>query len=134
MPFELWGESELTVYGTIGGGRRMAMVIQASIPGCGVAAPREVFEELGIKPGMVSRMVKGAGRALQGRGWSAVSVSTVAVGPVVKDKLDGWSGAFDSTELWRHGVRRDAALGGDFFRDWRMTVDWEKQELVFERQ
>ena len=134
VPFEVWGENELTIYGTIGGGRRMALVIQASIPGCGVAAPREVFEELGIKPGMVSRALKGAGRALQGRGWSAVSVSAVAVGPVVKDKLDGWSGAFDSAELWRHGVRRDAALGSDFFRDWRMTVDWEKQELVFERK
>ena len=133
VPFELWGEHELTVYGTIGGGRRMAMVIQASIPACGVAAPSEVFQELGIKPGMVSRMVKGAGRALQGRGWGAVTVSAVTVGPVVKDKLDGWSGAFDSAELWRHGVRRDVALGGDFFRDWRMTIDWDRQELIFER-
>ena len=62
------------------------------------------------------------------------SASTVAVGPVVKSKLDGWSGALDSGELWRHGVRRDAALAGDFFRGSRVTIDWAKRELVFERK
>jgi hypothetical protein len=134
VPFEVWGESELTVYGTLAAGRRMAMVVQTGIPACGVAAPREGFEEVGVKAGMLSRMVKGAGRVLQGHSWTAVAVPTVAVGPVVKDKLDGWAGALESSELWRHGVRRDAALAGDFFRGSRVTVDWAKQELVFERK
>jgi hypothetical protein len=132
VPFEMWGESELTVYSSISAGRRMALVMQTGIPGCGVAAPEEVFDEVGVKAGMVSRMVKGAGTALQGRAWVRVNVPVVSVGPVVKDKLVGWSGAFDSAELWRHGVRRDGALSNDFFRGWRVTIDWAKRELLFE--
>jgi hypothetical protein len=133
VPFEVWGESELTVYGSLAGGRRMAMVVQSGIPGCGVAAPPEVFEEIGLKAGTVSRVLKGAGSWLQGRPWNAVSVSTVSVGPVAEDKVPGWSGAMDSGELWRHGVRRDAILSNDFFKGKRVTFDWSKRELVFER-
>jgi hypothetical protein len=132
VPFEMWGESELMVNGRLGGGRRMALVVQSGIPGCGVAAPEEVFEEIGVKAGMVARMVKGAGAWLQGRRWSAVVVPTVELGPIVRDKVPGWSGAFDSSEMWRHGVRRDGALSNDFFRDQRVTIDWETRELVFE--
>jgi hypothetical protein len=33
IPFELWGERELTVYGSLNGGRRMAMVLQTGVPG-----------------------------------------------------------------------------------------------------
>ncbi len=132
IPFEIWGESELTVYGSLAGGRRMAMVVQTGVPECGVGAPREVFEEVGLKPGVLSRMVKGAGRLFSGRPWTEVAVPAVSVGPISKDKLDGWSGALDSSELWRHGVRRDALLAGDFFRGWRVTIDWEGRALVFE--
>jgi hypothetical protein len=51
VPFEVWGESELMVYGSLAGGRRMAMMIQTGVPNCGVGAPREVMEEIGVKPG-----------------------------------------------------------------------------------
>lgn len=132
VPFETWGESELMVHGRLGGGRRMALVVQTGIPGCGVAAPEEVFEEIGVKPGVVAKMVKGAGAWLQGRRWAAVVVPTVEVGAIVQDKVPGWSGALDSGELWRHGVRRDAALSNDFFRNQRVTIDWETRELVFQ--
>jgi hypothetical protein len=81
---------------------------------------------------MMSRLVKGAGTWLAGRPWSQVVVPTVLFGPVVGDRLAGWSGALESSELWRHGVRRDALLSHDFFRGRRVTIDWEKQELVFE--
>ena len=40
----------------------------------------------------------------------------------------------DSGEMWRHGVRRDAILAGDFFDNSRLTFDWAKQELAVERQ
>jgi len=132
VPFEMWGESELTVYGSIGGGRRMAMVVQSGVPSCGIGAPREVFEEAGVKPGMLSRVAKNAGQWLQGRSWTAVLAPAITVGPVAQDKVQGWSGALDSAELWRHGVRRDALLAGDFFRDWRVTIDWQAHELVIE--
>ncbi|HTM58087.1 MAG TPA: aspartyl protease family protein [Candidatus Udaeobacter sp.] len=132
VPFELWGEDEMMVYGTIGGGRRMAMWVATGIPDCGIAAPPEVFEELGIKPGVVSRMMKSAGGVLQGAGWTQVSVPAVAVGPVARDRMSGAWGAIDSSELWRHGVRRDAALSSEFFRGWRVTIDWSARELVFE--
>ena len=56
----------------------------------------------------------------------------VAVGPIVMDKVTGWSGALDSAELWRHGVRRDAFLSSEFLSGRRMTIDWEKRELVIE--
>lgn len=133
VPFEMWGEDELTVYGSISGGRRMAMVVQTGVPGCGVGAPPEVFDEFGIKPGTLSRLVKGAGQWLQGRPWSEVTVPIVTVGPVVQDKVPGWSGALDSSELWRHGVRRDALLSNDFFRGRRVTIDWARHELVIGR-
>lgn len=132
VPYQIWGESELTVFGSIAQGRKLAMVVQTGVPGCGVGAPQEVFDEMGIKPGALARMAKGAGSFLQGRPWSAVVVPSVAVGSIAADKLAGWSGALDSSELWRHGVRRDALLSHDFFRGRRVTFDWDRRELVFE--
>jgi hypothetical protein len=132
VAFQLWGEDELTVFGTLAGSRRMALVVQTGVAGCGVGAPAEVFDEIGVKPGMFSRLAKGAGQWLQGRPWSAVVVPAVTVGPIVRDKVAGWSGALDASELWRHGVRRDALLSSDFFRDSRLTIDWREHQLVFE--
>jgi len=132
VPFEIWGEAELTVYGSLAGGRRMALVVQSGVPSCGVGAPSEVFDELGVKPGMMSRIAKGAGQWLQGRPWAAVVVPSVTIGSMTQDKVQGWSGALDSSELWRHGVRRDALIAGDAFRDWRITIDWQAHELVIE--
>src|SRR5262249_37707471 len=132
VPFQIWGEAELTVYGSFGGGRRMAMVVQSGIPECGVAAPSEVFDEVGVKAGAPSKTIKGAGTWLTGHPWVHVIVPTVSVGPLAADKVAGWSGAFDSAELWRHGVRRDGALSHDFFQDRTVTYDWASRDLVFE--
>jgi len=132
VPFQIWGINELTVFGSLAGGRTMAMVVQTGVPGCGVGAPTEVFDEIGVKPGVVSRLAKGAGSFLQGRSWTRVVVPTVAVGPIVEDKVDGWRGALDSSELWRHGVRRDALLSSEFFHDRRVTFDWGARELAVE--
>lgn len=132
VPFEIWGAAELTVHGSLAGGRRMAMVVQTGVPGCGVAAPAEVFEELGIKPGVLSRLVRGAGSWLRGRPWTQVTVPSVSLGAVVADRVPGWQGGLDSAELWRHGVRRDALLSHDFFRGRRVTFDWEGQALLVE--
>ena len=133
IPFEMWGESEMTVHGTVGGNRRMAMVVQTGVPGCGFAAPSEVFDELGVKTGTVSKLVKGAGAWLQGRPWVGVTVPAIAVGPMVRDRVPGWSDAMDSAELWRHGVRRDAILAGGFFENRRVTIDWSRRELAIEQ-
>src|SRR4029077_13952549 len=116
LPVELWGEHEVHVSGTITGRGRMAMAFASGTPGCGVAAPPEVFEEVGLKAGVLARAVTGAGSMLRGRPWAGVTVPAVIVGPISKDKVAGWSGGIDSSELWRHGVRRDAALSGDFLR------------------
>ncbi len=132
IPFEIWGESDLTVWGNLNGGRRMAMMVHSGVPGCGVAAPAEVWQELGIKSGTVSKIMKGAGSWLGGRPWNHVTVPTVTAGTISSGKLDGWSGAMDSADLWRHGVRRDALLSNDFFRDYRVTYDWTGRALVFE--
>jgi hypothetical protein len=132
VPFEIWGENDLTVYGSLNGGRRMAMILMSGLGGCGVAAPGGVLSEIGVKPGTVSKIVKGAGSVLQGAPWTSVTVPTVTVGPLVRTKVSGWSGALDDAELWRHGVRRDAILSHDFFKDQRVTIDWEKRELVVE--
>ncbi len=132
IPFEIWGEAELTVYGSINGGRRMAMIVATGIAGCAVAAPADVFAEVGVKPGRIARAIKGAGSVLQGAPWAAVRVPHVTVGPMVRNRLRGWSGALDDAELWRHGVRRDAMLSHDFFKDQRVTFDWERRELVIE--
>jgi hypothetical protein len=132
VPFQIWGLSEVMVFGSLAGGRRMAMVVQSGVPGCGVGAPPEVFEEVGVKAGMMSRLVKSAGSWTTGRPWTQCSVPTVSVGPVVAARVDGWSGALDSSEMWRHGVRRDALVSHDFFRGKRVTIDWEKRELLFE--
>jgi hypothetical protein len=131
-PFEIWGEHELTVWGSFASGRRMAMVVQTGVPGCGVGAPREVFDEVGIKAGPVTRTLQGAGSWLQGRSWVPVTVPAVTVGRVSEDKVQGLIGALDSAELWRHGVRRDALLSHDFFRHRRVTFDWDARALVFE--
>ncbi len=133
VPFEMWGESEMMVHGTIGGSRRLAMIVQTGFPGCGFAAPSEVFDELGIKGGTVAKLVKGAGVFLQGRPWISATVPAIAVGPVARDHVAGWSDAMDSAELWRHGVRRDGILAGGFFENSRVTIDWANRELAIER-
>ncbi|MGH7741029.1 MAG: aspartyl protease family protein [Candidatus Eiseniibacteriota bacterium] len=133
IPFEVWGESEMMVYGTIEGGRRMGMIVTTAIPGCGVAAPPEVFEELAVKPGAMSRMIRSPGTGLTGTPWGQLSTS-VKVGPIARDRVMGWSGAVASSELWRHGVRRDAALSSEFFKGYRVSIDWAKRELLFERE
>ncbi len=132
VPFQLWGESELTVFGTLAQSRRMAFVVQTGVPGCGVGAPQEVMDEIGVKPGLVARMVKGAGEFLHGTPWSPVVVPSVTVGTLAEDKVPGWIGALDASEMWRHGVRRDALLSHDFFKGRRLTIDWAKHELVVE--
>jgi hypothetical protein len=132
VPFELWGEGELTVWGSIAGGRRMAMSVQTGIPGCGVGAPREVFEEFGIKPSAMSRAIKGAGSWMGAQPWLAVVVPAMNVGRVATDKVPGWMGGFDSAELWRLGVRRDAAISHGFFRGRSVTIDWATHELLIE--
>jgi hypothetical protein len=134
VPFEIWGENELTVFGSLAGGRRMALVVATGLPGGGIGAPQEVLDEIGVKSGTVSRMMKNAGTLVRGRAWLDVTVPSVAIGPVVRDKVPGWSGALDSAELWRHGVRRDAILAGEFFRGRRLSIDWGRLELVIEEK
>ena len=132
VPFEVWGEGGLTLWGTLGGGRRMAMLLATGLPEAGVGAPDVVFDELGLKPGGLSRLVKGAGSWLQGRPWAQVGVPGVTVGAAAFDAQPGWSGAMDPTELWRHGVRRDALLGPGILRGRVTTIDAARHELLFE--
>jgi len=131
VPFEIWGENEITVYGTIGSGRRMAMVLATGLPAAAAGAPQEVFDEVGVKPGMGAGLSKGGGW-LRGDAWLPVNVPTLSVGQRARDRLPGWSGAMDHGELWRHGVRRDAILAGGFFRGLRVTIDWRSRALVIE--
>jgi hypothetical protein len=132
VPFELWGEGELTTWGAIQGGRRMAMLFSTGLPGAGVGAPDVVFEEHGLKAGGVSKMMRGMGEWLNGRPWAQVGVPSLTLGAVAFNRLPGWSGAMDASELWRHGVRRDAILGPGILAKRRTTIDWTRRELVFE--
>jgi hypothetical protein len=132
VPFEQWGEDELTVWGSIQGGRRMAMVLATGMPGGGFGAPDVVFEEHGLKSGGVSKLVKGAGTWLQGRPWSQVNVPSLTIGNQVYDRVPGWAGAMEPVEMWRHGVRRDALLGPGILLRQRTTIDWKRRDLVFE--
>ena len=132
VPFELWGENEITTWGAIQGGRRMAMVFSSGLAGAAMGAPDLVFEEHGIKSGGVSKAMAGIGEILNGRPWSPVTVPSLTLGPMAFDRMQGWSGAMDATELWRHGVRRDAVLGPGILLKKRMTIDWTRRELVFE--
>ena len=131
VPFEIWGENEITVYGSIGGGRRMAMVLATGLPAAAAGAPQEVFDEVGVKPGMGAGLSKG-GSWLRGDPWLPVNVSTLSLGQRVRDRLPGWSGAMEHSELWRYGVRRDALLAAGFFRGLRVTIDWRARMLVIE--
>jgi hypothetical protein len=134
VPYERWGENELMVYGNIAAGRRMAIWLGTGLAGVGIGASKETFEELGIQPGRISNLVRGVGSVLQGAACSQVMVPSVAIGSVTHDKVDGCSGAMDTSELWRWGVRRDAVLGPGFFTDRRVTFDWQRRELVFEEK
>ena len=132
VPLETWGEADLMVWGHIAAGRKMAMMVQTGIPECAVAAPAGVFNEVGLKSGGMTKLVNKAGSWLGGHSWAKVGVPTVAVGEVSSGKVDGWSGAMDDAELWRHGIRRDAMIGNDFLRPWRVTFDWDARRMVFE--
>ena len=132
VPFELWGEDELTVWGSINGGRHLAMTLATGMPGGGFGAPDVVFEEFGLKSGGVSNAVKGAGTWLQGRPWAQINVPALSLGSVAYDKVAGWSGAMEPVEMWRHGVRRDGLLGPGILLKRRVTIDWTRRDLVFE--
>lgn len=132
VPFQIWGVSELTVFGRIGGGRRMAMLLATGLPGCALGAPETVLEEVGLKAGAFSRAMGGAAGRIGGQSWPQVTVPAVSVGPLSRDHVIGCAGALDAGELWPYGVRRDAVLGGEFFRGRRMTFDWERHRLVIE--
>jgi tetratricopeptide (TPR) repeat protein len=134
VPFELWGEDELTVWGSVNGGRHMAMTLSTGMPGGGFGAPDVVFEEHGLKSGGVSKMVKGAGTWLQGRPWAQVNVPALTIGNVAFDKVAGWAGAMEPVEMWRHGVRRDGLLGPGILLKRRVTIDWTRRDIVFEEQ
>ncbi|MBI5171138.1 MAG: aspartyl protease family protein [Candidatus Eisenbacteria bacterium] len=131
VPFEMWGVGEMVVYGSVNGGRKTALQVGTGLPDAGIGGAAEMFEEFGMKPGKLANAVRSIGAMLQGRPWSRVTAPTVALGSVVADKVPGWSGVVDVQEFWRHGVRRDGLLGPAFFRDRRVSVDWEKRELVF---
>jgi hypothetical protein len=134
VPFELWGEDELTVWGSINGGRRLAMTLATGMPGAGFGAPDVVFEEHGLKSGGVSKMVKGAGSWLQGRPWAQVNVPSLTIANLAYDRVSGWAGAMEPVEMWRHGVRRDGLLGPGILLKRRVTIDWTKRDLVFESE
>jgi len=132
VPFQIWGESELTVYGSLNQSRTMALVVQSGVPGCGLGLPNEVADEIGVRAGTMSKLVKGAGSFLQGRPWAQTTVPSVSVGQESRDKVPCWIGALAPAEMWRHGVRCDGLLSHDFFRDRRVTIDWAAHQLVFE--
>jgi len=134
VPFELWGEDELTVWGSINGGRHLAMTLATGLPGGGFGAPDVVFEEHGLKSGGVSKMVAGAGSWLQGRPWAQVNVPALSVGNIAYDRVPGWAGAMEPVEMWRHGVRRDGLLGPGILLKRRVTIDWTRRDLVFESE
>jgi hypothetical protein len=130
VPFERWGENDLMVRGSLGTGRRMALWFGTSLPGAGVGAPQETFDEIGVRPGRVANLVKGA--SLFGRPAASVGVPGVAIGPIAIERAAGLSGAMDAADLWRWGPRRDAVLGPTLFEGRRVTIDWARHELVFE--
>lgn len=131
VPFQWWGESELMVQGTLNGGRRMWLMLGTGLPG-GVGASQDVFDEIGVRPGSVSKALRSANAVLQSHPWAQVGVPVATVGAVAASKLTGWSGAFAATELWRHGVRRDALLGPEVWRRRRVVFDWQASELRVE--
>lgn len=130
--FERWTENQPVVWGTVGGGRRLAMMFGTGLPAAGFGAPVEVFDELGLRSGGMSNLVSGVGVALQGRPWKRCGVPTLTVGSVVGERVNGWIGAMDSGEAWREGVRLDALIGPDWFRGRRITFDWAKHEVAFQ--
>jgi len=132
VPFERWSENQLVVWGTIGGGRKLSMIVGTGLPGAGFGGPNDLFDELGLRPGKMSNLMRGPGMVLQGRPWAQVSVPTLSIGGVVGDRVSGWMGAMDPGEAWREGVRLDGLLGPEWFRGRRVTFDWEKHELLIE--
>lgn len=129
VPFERWSENQLVVWGTIGGGRRLAMIVGTGLPGAGFGGPGDLFEELGLQPGKMSNLMRGPGMVLQGRPWAQVGIPTLTLGGVVGDRVSGWMGAMDPGEAWREGVRLDGLLGPEWFRGRRVAFDWQKHEL-----
>ncbi len=131
VPFERWTENQLVAWGTIGGGRRVSMIVGTGLPGAGFGGPADVFDELGLRPGKMANLMRGPGMLMQGRPWTQVPVPTLALGGVVGDRVSGWMGAMDPGEAWSEGARLDGLLGPEWFRGRRVTFDWAKHEMVF---
>ena len=108
VPFELWGEDELTVWGSINGGRHLALVLATGMPGGGLGAPDVVFEEFGLKSGGVSKAMAGAGTWLGGRAWAPVNVPALSIGNVAYDKVSGWAAPWNQSKC---GATASAATG-----------------------
>jgi hypothetical protein len=132
VPFQVWGEHELTVWGSLNGGRSMAMVVASAVPECGIATVREVLDEVGVKTTTMSKLFKGPSKLFGGVGLLQANVPNVVVGSATVDRVGAWAGALEARELWWHGVRRDAMLSHDFLRRFRVTIDWTRGELLLE--
>jgi hypothetical protein len=132
VPFERWSDNQLVVWGSVGGGRKMSLVFGTGLPAAGFGSTAEVFEELGLRTGVMGSLMSGAGVALQGRPWKRIGVPPLALGSVVGDRVNGWLGAMDPGETWHNGVRLDAILGPDWFSGRRIPFDWVKHEITFE--
>src|SRR5439155_14755455 len=83
--FEVWGESDLTVYGAVGGGRRMAMLFASGLPGCELGATADVLAEFGVRSGSMARAVTSVGNRIGGTSWTKVTVPSLAVGPLASN-------------------------------------------------
>ena len=64
----------------------MAFQLGTGLAGAALAAPTGLFEELGLKPSGFNNMVKGSERLLGGHAWAIVTVPTIAIGPIVRDR------------------------------------------------
>lgn len=132
VPWERWTANHLVVWGSIGGGRRLSLIVGTGLPGGGFGGPADVFDELGLRPGKMSNLMRGPGMLMQGRPWVQVGVPTLSVGSVVGERVNGWLGAMDPGEAWRQGTRLDGLLGPEWFRGRRVTFDWDRRELVIQ--
>jgi predicted aspartyl protease len=128
VPFWLAADHLIVARGRVNQHETM-LLVDTGLAGGGFACPQSTIERAGIKL---------SGQSLEGQGGAGkVSVrpfvlSELALGERVRKNITGFAGAFPESVEHACGFRIGGLVSHGFFRDSRVTFDFERMEMIIE--
>jgi hypothetical protein len=129
LPFWLLGDHFITLEGTAAGTRTMLIFDSGlAMPGGAFVPSASLLEELGVRPGGASVTGVGGGRVTV----TPFRFSRLELGPLARTDVVSVAGAFPATLERRFGVRIGGLVSHGFFTGQKVTLDFDRMELIVE--